>query len=465
MLYTKEINEKKRVDLIVAGGGFSGFAAAYASAREGLKVLIIERNSSLGGVGTLGLVTDILGAKYISKDGTVTLTSGDVFEEIEKRLLKKGAAIDICDVDFNATPHGWLRGLAHGLIYDKEDMKLLLEEMLDEVNCEILYSTDVIDVIKEDNKINSVIVNNKSGLYSIGADRFVDATGDADLVRLSGGAVFKGDESGGLSAVTLEMHVENVDDTALKEYMERTGDRRFKTIISKLTDDGIWNFPYKIFISVKLIKDGTYMINTIRQVGIDGSDAYDLTRAVTEGRRESYALLEIMRKHFPGFEKATIREIAPTVGVRETYRIDSEYILTVDDLARGKEFSDSIALSSYGWDMPDPKNPNLHPSSSIVRRSPYSQIPYNSLIPKGINNLIVVGRCIGAEREALGPIRVMGAVIAMGTAAGIATSIAKEYDCSYKNVPIDELRKRIVERGGITSEREVKYLFKGEEEI
>ncbi len=464
MLYSKEITTRKKVDLVVAGGGFAGFSAAYSAAREGLKVLLIERNSSLGGVGTMGLVTDILGAKYVDKEGNVTLTTGDVFEIIEKRLLKKDAAIDISNVDFNITPHGWLRGLAHGLVYDKEEMKLLLEEMLSEVGAEILYSTDVIDVVKEESRISSVVVHNKNGIYMIEADLFVDATGDADLVRYFGARLFKGDSDGGLSAASLEMQVENVDDEALTEYMDRTGDRRFKNIISRLIEEGVWRFPYKIFISVKLVKGGTYMINTIRQVGVDGSDAEGLTRAVTEGRRESYELLEIMRKYFPGFSYATVREIAPNIGIRETYRIDSEYILTVDDLACGKRFEDSIALSSYGWDMPHPKDPNLHPASSIARTSPYTEIPYRSLIPKGIDNLTVAGRCVGAEREALGPIRVMGAVIGMGVAAGIASSIAKKHGCSYKDVPTEELRDRIREYGGIISDGDVRYLFRGKGE-
>ena len=464
MFYSKEIVQKKNYDLIVAGGGFAGFSAAYAAAREGMHVLLIERSSALGGVGTMGLVTDILGAKYIDREGNVTLTSGDVFETIERRLFERCAAVDIKNVDFNVTPHGWLRGLAHGLIYDKEDMKLLLEEMLSEVGAELLYSTDVVDVIKEGSCIRSVVVHNKSGLYALGADRFVDATGDADLVRYSGGRVFKGDSEGGLSAASLDMQVENVDDDALFEYMERTGDRRFKTIISELTERGIWTFSYKIFISLKLIKKGTYMINTIRQVGVDGSDAESITRAVIDGRRESYELLRIMRNHFPGFQNATVREIAPTIGIRETYRIDSEYILTVDDLARGREFDDSIALSSYGWDMPHPKDPNYHPSSGIRRRSPYTEIPYRCLLPKGIDNLITVGRCVGAEREALGPIRVMGAVIAMGTAAGIASSLAKDEGCSFRDVNVSTLRERITEHGGITEESKTRFLFKGKEE-
>ena len=114
--------------------------------------------------------------------------------------------------------------------------------------------------------------------------------------------------------------------------------------------------------------------------------------------------------------------------------------------------------------MPHPKDPNYHPSSGIRRRSPYTEIPYRCLLPKGIDNLITVGRCVGAEREALGPIRVMGAVIAMGTAAGIAASLSKVAGCSFREVDVSALRERITERGGITDESEARFLFKGKEE-
>ena len=450
MIYRKEIEIKDHYDLCVAGGGFSGFACAYAAAREGLRVLLIERECALGGVGTLGLVTDILGSRYIHPDGRVTAVVGDLFTELESRLIGEGAAVDISDIDFDLNPHGWLRGLAHGLIYDKERMKLLLEQMLAEVGAEILYSTDVIDAIRVGERITSLLLHNKSGIYAVSADYFADTTGDADLARMSGCKAFKGDDDGGLSAASLEMQVENVDEAELTEYMERTGDRRFKAIIQRLIESGEWKYPYKIFISVKLTPPGVFMINTIRQTDVDGSDAYSVTRAVIDGRAESYELLSIIRRHFPGFKNATIREIAPRLGVRETYRIESEYTLTVEDLAQGREFADSIAMSSYGWDMPHPKDPNYHPSASIERKSPFAIIPYGSLVVRGVDNLIAAGRCIGVEREALGPIRVMAPCIAMGVAAGIAASLAKNGAKPFRDINVGELKRLIRSHGGIT---------------
>lgn len=457
MLYTKNIEIKEHYDLVVCGGGFSGFAAAYSAAREGLKVVIVERNGALGGVGTNGLVNHILGERYI-ESGHVKTCVGGVFSELEKELLKMDGAIDIKNVDLELPPHGWYSGLGIGLIFDKEKMKLLLENMLQKKDVKILYMTDIVDVIKDEEEIKGIIVHNKSGLYGIEGKYFVDATGDADVCAMAGLETTKGDEEGGMAAASLEMHLENVDWETLTQYMRSTGDVRFRAIIEKLKEDGIWKLPYDIFISVMLTKKDTFMINTIRQVGIDGTDIDSVSRGITEGRKENYELFEIAKKYFPGFGNARVREIAPVIGIRETRRIIGEYTLTVEDLITGNTFDDSIALSGYGWDMPNPKKPSYQPFHGVERKSKITQIPYRCLLPKGINNLITVGRCISCEREVLGPVRVMGPCIAMGEAAGIATSMALEEDFQYKKVDTKILRGKIMANGGLVDSQQVKEI-------
>lgn len=140
--------------------------------------------------------------------------------------------------------------------------------------------------------------------------------------------------------------------------MKTTNDVRFRDIIDDLKEKGKLNFPYEIFISVMLTEKDIFMINTIRQVGIDGTDIDSLTQGIIDGRKENFELFEIARNYFPGFKNARVREIAPIIGIRETRRIIGEYTLTVEDLISGKSFDDCIALSGYGWDMPDPKNPS-----------------------------------------------------------------------------------------------------------
>lgn len=455
MLYSKNIEIKGNYDLVVCGGGFSGFAAAYSAAREGLSVILVERHGALGGVGTNGLVNHLLGERVI-EDGAVKACVGGLFSQIEEKLLQIGGAVDVKTVDLSLPPHGWLSELGLGLIFDKEKMKLLLEEMLLGVGVDILYMTDILDVIRENDTLKGIVVHNKSGLYAIAGSYFVDATGDADICAMSGLETQKGDEEGGMAAASLEMHLENVHWEALTEYMRSTGDVRFRALIGKLKEAGIWNFPYEIFISVMLTEKDTFMINTIRQVGVDGTDVHSVTNAIVGGRKENFELLEIARKHFPGFQNARVRAIAPVIGIRETRRIVGEYTLTVEDLIAARDFSDSIALSGYGWDMPNPKKPSHQPFHGVKRSSPITQIPYRCLLPRGVGNLITVGRCISVEREVLGPVRVMGPCIAMGEAAGIATWLACREKIAYCNVCTATLREKILSKGGLVDRSHVK---------
>lgn len=448
MRYSKRIEIREKYDVVVCGGGFSGFAAAYSAARENLSVVLIEKNGALGGVGTNGLVNHLLGERCY-ENGEVKTCVGGLFSQIESELIKMDGATDVKDIDLELPPQGWLASLGIGLVFDNEKMKLLLEKMLVQVGVKILYMTDVIDVFKGNKKLKGVLVHNKSGLYGIEAKYFVDATGDADICKMAGLKTRKGDEDGGMSAASLEMHLENVDFDELYEYMRSTKDIRFKALIAELKEKGVWNFPYEIFISVMLTKKDTFMINTIRQVGIDGTSAESISNGIIDGRRENFEIFEIARKYFPGFKNAMVRAIAPTIGIRETHRILGEYTLSIEDLISAKDFDDGIALSGYGWDMPNPKNPSYQPFHGVKRKSKITQIPYGCLVPQGINNVITVGRCVSVEREVLGPVRVMGACIAMGEAAGIATALALNEDTSYNKVNTTELRKKIVANGGL----------------
>ena len=456
-LYSKNIEKTEHHDVVVCGGGFSGFAAAYAAAREGADVILVERNFCLGGVGTQCLVNHLLGSRNV-KIPTYTYDTciGDVFDLIEDRILEMGGGIDVDDIDLSFHPYGWYAGLGVGLIFDKEKMKLLLEEMLCEVGVKILYGTNVIDVIKNGTKISGVVVHNKSGLSVINGKTFVDATGDADVCTLADCDFAKGDENGEMAAASLELHVENVDHEELTEYMRTVKDERFRALIKPLKESGVWKFPYEIFISVMLTQKDVFMINTIRQVGIDGTDATSLTDGVISGRKENFELLRVMREYFPGFKNATIREIAPSIGIRETRRVVGEYTLTVEDLIESKDFEDSIALSAYGWDLPNPKNPSYQPFHGVQRKSPYTQIPYRCLLPRGIDNLINVGRSVSVEREVLGPVRVMALCVAMGVAAGIASHVVVKNDIDYKRVDVTALREKIVSYGGFVDRDQVK---------
>ena len=448
MLYTKRIKNKETAyDLIVCGGGVSGFSTALAAAEEGIQVLLIERDACIGGVATNGLVNHILGGRTY-KNGKIITSIGGIYERLELRLLEEGAAVDVKDIDFSNPPHGWFAGLAAGVVINGEKAKLVFEQFLTEAGVEILYHTSVIDVVKEsDDRIDGLIIHNKSGLSFVRGKYFADTTGDADICALADCPYLVGDENGGVAPASLELHVDNVDHEELSSYMANTGDLRFRKLIEPLRTQGIWDFPYEIFISVMLTEKDVFMINTNRMVGVDALDARSVTQGIIDARKENYRLLEIMRSYFPGFKKARIRSIAPSLGIRESRRIVGEYVLTVDDLASEKAFDDAIAYSVYGWDLPDPKKPSLQPDTK-KHKSLYTPIPYRCILPKKVDNLIVAGRCISVERPVLGPTRVMAPCIAMGEAAGYATKLALDCDAAYKDVDIAALREKIILKGG-----------------
>ena len=193
------------------------------------------------------------------------------------------------------------------------------------------------------------------------------------------------------------------------------------------------------------------MINTIRLVGVDGLDADSRTRAYVDGRREAQQLLDIFRRHFPGFAQARIKSIAPMLGVRETRRIAGAFTLGVADLAAGTEFPDTIGFSMYGWDLPDPKRPSVQPLVdesggrfvNKAKKGLATPIPFRVMVPRGCANLLCPGRAISVERDVLGPLRVMAPCMAMGEACGVA---AEQIAAGAANADVDAGRVRDVLR-------------------
>jgi hypothetical protein len=122
-------------------------------------------------------------------------------------------------------------------------------------------------------------------------------------------------------------------------------------------------------------------------------------------------------------------------------------VLSVEDLAAGKQFEDTIGFSAYGWDLPDPKRPSDNPSHG--RKLAVTPIPYRIMVPKPVENLICPGRAVSVERPVLGPLRVMAPCMAMGEAAGQAASMVVGRGESFGDVDPRTLRKALEENGAI----------------
>jgi hypothetical protein len=433
-------------DVLVCGGGPAGCAAALAAAGSGLSVLLVESQGQLGGMGTSGLVAHWLGGRTFEGRWVV----GGIFRDLSEKAAALGIALlPQPKPGAKFQPHGWYNGLLHGVPFDPFAMAAFLDDRMAEAGVHVLFNTQAVEPIIKDGVITHVVTASKNGLQAVAVRTVIDATGDADLAARSGCIVRLGRDGDGLmTPATLMFHVDNVDQDALAAYINEKDQPRFKTLIEELRAAGEWPFPYEIFISVQLSEPGTMMINTPRLCGVDGTDAVSLSDGYRRGRAEIRQLMDVMRRRFPGFQHARLKAVAPLMGVRETRRIEGDYVLSVADLTSGKAFEDTIGFSSYGWDLPDPKKPSLQPMHGM-KKSPFTPIPYRIMVPRPVTNLICPGRAVSVERDVLGPLRVMAPVMAMGEAAGCAAVQVAAKGIPFSQVEVTALRSTLRARGAI----------------
>lgn len=451
MKYSTDVTELTAYDVIVCGGGPTGVCAAIAAAEEGQSVLLVEGMGQLGGIGTSGLVSHWLGGRDTHPTRWVV---GGLF----KRLSESAAAKDIAllpepEPDGSYSPHGWTKGgsLVAGVAFEPFEMALHLEEAAVEAGVELLYFTRVVDVVTDGSRISKVILHNKSGFLSAGATTFVDATGDGDVAEYAGVPTQLGrDEDRLMTPVTLQVHMDGIDQDALKAYIDENDAFRFLDEIQDWMKTGEWPFIYNRFISVKMPGVATFMVNTPRITGVDGTDGASVTKGMIQGRKEIFMLRDFMRTHIPGCENARVKAVGSSLGVRETRRIIGEFRLSVNDVIDGTAFEDAIAYSCYGWDLPDPTKPSYQPMHEKFKAPRHTPIPYRVMLPRKIENLICAGRMISVERDVLGPLRVMGPCMGMGEAAGVAAArVASGQAPTFSGVDTDSLRDRLRERGAI----------------
>jgi hypothetical protein len=451
--YQKDIPVIAETEVLVVGAGPAGLGAAIASARNGAQTLLVERFGFLGGNLTAGLVGPCM-TSY-SLDGQTQLIKG-IFDEFVLRMERMGQALHPSKVAAGTEYCGFI---VHG--HDKvtpfspEAAKQVALDMCTESGVDLLLHTFVVDTLVEDGAVTGVIVANKSGLGLIRAGITIDCSADADVAARGGAPFTQGrDEDGLTQPVTLFFRVANVDDEAVRQYVAAHPDdfRPFASLVKAAREAGELTIPRKGVGLYRTLETGVWRINTTRIHRIDGTSAEDLTRAEVEGRRQVMELMRFFRKWLPGFENCTLHDTASMIGVRETRRIQGEYTLTLDDLATGRDFDDVIALAGYPVDIHSPTDDSGGVDGSNETANIY-QIPFRSLVPSGLDNLLVAGRSISATHEAMAATRVMPPAFAMGEAAGTAAALATEYRVAVRDVDIDVLQRTLVRRGAYLGEK------------
>lgn len=456
--FSTKIDRIDTFDVVVCGGGPSGIAAAVQAARQGLKVALVDRNGCFGGTMTVNAVSHLLGGRrWEEASKRMVREVGGLFDEITDSLIAKGKAIDPSTIDVENNPYGWYPRMAAGVPCDTEALKVELDTLIVSSGITPMLFTTLVAVQKDEQDsslIKYIIVQDQSGFKALKAKTFIDASGDAQVAYLAGCPVKKGrDEDGLMTPATLIMHVDNVDMKAYVQYQNKHQQPKLIDIITRLKEQGVWKFPYEIFIAIQLNDEDVCMVNTVRQVGVNGTDAQSITDAMINGRRESEELLNIMRQFFPGFEKARMRFTSPRIGIRETRRIIGRAYVTLQDALDGKRYEDEVLKTTYNFDLPDPKRPSFDPmlgsveKPNAMRKHVAIYAPFAVMLAQTVDNLVVCGRSVSLEREVLGPMRVTGPVMMGGQAAGFAAGLAERYGIHVSSIDGREVKQALVQAG------------------
>ena len=431
----REIELAAETEILIIGGGPAGIAAATAAARCGARVMLLEKYGFLGGMGTAAMVTNFCGL-HANINGSVQQIVRGVADDILERLD---------NLDGLREPHPVkAKGGGHDVAaqaYDTSAYKMATDDLLLSAGVDIRFHTFAVDVLMDGAQIDAVLIETKSGRKAIKAEVFIDCSGDGDLAYWSGAECVKGDDNGFMAYPTTMFRVANVDD----DKVHNEGKPNLSALIEAAAKD--YNLPRKTGVLGSQPHAGEWRVN-LTQISrdgdpIDGSDWNDLGFAETEGRRQSQEYFRFLKDCVPGFENSYLLETAPQVGIRETRRIIGEHILSEDDILSCRDFEDSIGCN--GW----PLEQHLKGSAkwTFLGGRGYHQIPFGTTLPKGVDNLLVAGRCASTTPEGQASLRVSGPCFAMGQAVGTAAELARRSGVTPKEIDVKALQHRLVSDG------------------
>ena len=410
-------------DIIVVGGGFAGAAAAISAARQGAKVLLIEKSNCLGGAASVNLVMPFMKNRTVIDEVPYQL-SGGLFNEILSELEV-----------FNKT--------RYRISFHDEYLKLVLNRMAINAGVELLFNSLVTSAEKEQGKIKSITVCGKGNTYEFSADYFIDATGDANLIRMADFPFKLGREKDNLcQPMTLCFRVANVD---FKKFDEEKP--LINPLYEKYKEEGKIKNPRENVLIFKTMVDGLLHFNTTRIVRLDPTDLFQVTKAEIESREQVFEVFDFLKDNFSAFQNAELVTTAIEIGVRESRMIEGEYTLTGDEIKKCARFDDSIATGNYDIDIHNPEGSGT--SHYFFPPGEYYEIPYRCLIPKNSENLLVAGRCVSCDHEAQASLRIMPIVCTLGQAAGVAAALAKEKALAVGDIDITALQKILTDNGAV----------------
>lgn len=391
---------RNQTDVLVVGGGPAGFGAAIAAARAGMKVSLVEQSGMLGGMWTLGLLSPFFDNR--NKEG--------LNRELRERLQSKKAWGGLWDMSF-----------------DPIQMAFLLDDYATEHHLDLLLHSVATEPILDGNQIRGIIVENKSGAQAILARVVIDCTGDGDIAARAG-APFEVGRAGDhiCQPMTTMFRIAGLRE----DYPRDETLLWYQKLIEQIPEDEVLQqVPFNHPALIRLPNPGEALIQWTHVRRHSGIDADDLTAAEIEGRRQVRNAMKLFEKIRPVLGDVRLIALPSVIGVRETRRITGEHVISDDEVRQGVRPEDTICVVRFGVDIHEPDN-----RRQTCWGHPGFGIPYRSLVPLKVENLLTAGRCISGSFTAHAAYRVTGDCLETGEAAGKAAALAIREQVSVRSL-------------------------------
>mgnify|MGYP002543364412 CR=1 FL=1 len=415
----KQIPVQDCVDILVVGAGPAGICAAVSAARMGANTMLIEQQSSLGGIATSGLMSHWTGS-----------AGSKLYHEILERSAQKNEG-------------EWKDNIVKWI--SPEKLKLVFWDMADSAGVKVQLYTFASDVIMQDGTVKGVITESKSGRKAVMAKVVIDASGDGDVAAKAGVEYFVGREQDGkMQPATLMFKVAGVDEKRAVylgsfESTYETEKGELQQLASKhLTP------PAGHVLLYQSTQPGVVTCNMTNCIDIDGTKAEDLTRAERMCRMQMFEIEAFLREYVPGYENCYIISSASLMGIRETRHFKGMYTLTQQDILSAAQFDDWVVKDAYfNFDVHNITGAGLD-KTGVQKQFPQKKgytIPYRCLVPEKVDSLLLAGRNISGTHMAHSNFRAMPICAGIGEGAGTAAALSCQQGCQPRDVKAKDIQQ------------------------
>lgn len=434
-------------DVIVISGEPEGVAAAISAARQGSKVLLIEERDGLGGLFTYGMLNQL-----------------DLGYDYEHKIANQGIFLE------------WFKMIGSTGNFDIPLAKEAFMELVNnESNITLLLHTKVLDTILQDNTLVGIVTTDGTVINTVYAKKFIDSTSSADIAAMAGVPYFTGQQDMGIDnvkmAVTLVMLIDDVDWDQFSKYgMNALGGGKVHNNIS-------WGFAdvpslYEPIeedtrvrgLNIGIQSNGQVTINALQIFGVDTIDPSSIQEGIERGKRETDSFVLFLREHLPGFENAKVTGYPPELYIRESRHILSEYQLPISDVWENKDHWDGIGLGAYPVDV---QATHVNGYGMLIVAPEQYTIPFRTIIPLEIENLLVASKASGYSSLAAGSARTVPIGMTTGQAAGVAASLSIEENITFRELSkekalVERMQNQLIDQGALIYPYELSYPYQGE---